>query len=128
MNRSTPQSPLTKRQGEVLRCIGGHQLRTGMAPTLREIGREIRVRSTNGVNDHLKALEKKGQIILKAEGRSRAIQLTPEGWTTLGIVQVTLDLDDAAAQVSALAGAGVDLAALADALAATTDNTTEEAA
>ena len=80
------------------------------------------------MNDHLKALEKKGQIILKAEGRSRAIQLTPEGWTTLGIVQVTLDLDDAAAQVSALAGAGVDLAALADALAATTDNTTEEAA
>jgi SOS-response transcriptional repressor LexA len=124
--------PITKRQGEVLRYIGWRLLRTGMAPTIREIGDEIGVRSTNGVNDHLKALEKKGQLILQAEGRSRALQLTPEGWLTMGVAQVTLDLEDAAAQVSALAGAGVDLAALADALAATTDtdNTTdtEEAA
>ena len=123
MNRSTPQSPLTERQLQVLRYIGWRLLRTGMAPTIREIGREIGVRSTNGVNDHLKALEKKGQLILKAEGRSRAIQITPEGWATLGIVQVTLDLEDASTWAASLAGAGVDLAALADALA-----DTEEAA
>lgn len=123
MTSPITQNPITERQLQVLRYLGGHQLRTGMIPTIREIGNEIGVRSTNGVMDHLRALERKGQLALQAGGRSRAIQITPEGWITLGIVQVTLDLDDAAAQVSALAGAGVDLAALADALA-----DTEEAA
>lgn len=34
----------------------------GYPPTLREIGAAIGVRSTNGVNDHLRALERKGYI------------------------------------------------------------------
>ena len=34
----------------------------GFAPSIQEIGRQFRIASTNGVSDHLKALEKKGYI------------------------------------------------------------------
>ena len=34
----------------------------GFAPSIPEIGRQFNIASTNGVSDHLKALEKKGYI------------------------------------------------------------------
>jgi repressor LexA len=34
----------------------------GFAPSMHEIGRQFKIASTNGVSDHLKALEKKGYI------------------------------------------------------------------
>ena len=34
----------------------------GFAPSIHEIGKQFRINSTNGVSDHLKALEKKGYI------------------------------------------------------------------
>jgi len=34
----------------------------GFAPSILEIGRQFKIASTNGVSDHLKALEKKGYI------------------------------------------------------------------
>ena len=34
----------------------------GFAPSIQEIGRQFKIASTNGVSDHLKALEKKGYI------------------------------------------------------------------
>ncbi|HVO93216.1 MAG TPA: transcriptional repressor LexA [Terriglobales bacterium] len=34
----------------------------GFAPSIPEIGRQFKIASTNGVSDHLKALEKKGYI------------------------------------------------------------------
>ena len=34
----------------------------GFAPSIHEIGRQFKIASTNGVSDHLKALEKKGYI------------------------------------------------------------------
>jgi repressor LexA len=46
-------------------------------PTLREMGKGLDIRSTNGVNDHLIALERKGWISRGSE-RSRAVVLTPE--------------------------------------------------
>jgi repressor LexA len=65
---------LTLRQSQVLEFIE-HSLRDqGYPPTLREIGDELGIRSTNGVNDHLKALEKKGYIERRGN-RSRALTL-----------------------------------------------------
>jgi repressor LexA len=53
---------LTDRQLEVLRFIA-HQIDdAGYPPTIREIGEALEIRSTNGVNDHLKALERKGYL------------------------------------------------------------------
>jgi repressor LexA len=51
---------LTDRQRQVLDFISDSIRKRGYPPTLREIGSHFGIRSTNGVNDHLRALEKKG--------------------------------------------------------------------
>ena len=48
---------LTGRQGQVLDYIRQSITERGYPPTLREIGLHMGIRSTNGVNDHLRALE-----------------------------------------------------------------------
>jgi repressor LexA len=53
---------LTDRQLEVLRFIARQIEEDGYPPTIREIGEALDIRSTNGVNDHLKALERKGYL------------------------------------------------------------------
>ena len=58
----TGRAKLTERQQEVLDFIQAKIDRDGYPPTIREIGAELGIRSTNGVNDHLKALERKGYI------------------------------------------------------------------
>lgn len=68
-----PEKELTDRQVEVLEFIIGHIQHTGFPPTIREIGEQLQIRSTNGVNDHLKALEKKGYL-LREDAKSRAIR------------------------------------------------------
>jgi repressor LexA len=66
--------PLTDRQREVLTFIESQIGQLGYPPTIREIGRHLGMRSTNGVNDHLKALERKGYI--KREGnKSRTLRV-----------------------------------------------------
>ena len=50
---------LTPRQKLILDFITDSVKRHGFPPTIREIGDHMGIRSTNGVNDHLKALERK---------------------------------------------------------------------
>jgi len=70
---------LTQRQRVVLDCIRDALGREGRPPTLREIGAEVGIRSTNGVSDHLKALEAKG-FLVRTSGRSRGLRIIePEG-------------------------------------------------
>jgi repressor LexA len=45
----------------------------GYPPTLREIGSHMGIRSTNGVNDHLRALERKGYL-KREDMKSRALR------------------------------------------------------
>jgi repressor LexA len=73
---------LTDRQEQVLRYIRQSIVERGYPPTLREIGAHMGIRSTNGVNDHLRALERKGYLT-REDMKSRALR--------------PLDLDDAAA-------------------------------
>lgn len=47
----------------------------GYPPTLREIGAYMGIRSTNGVNDHLRALERKGHL-KREDMKSRALRPT----------------------------------------------------
>ncbi|HJL43164.1 MAG TPA: transcriptional repressor LexA [Myxococcales bacterium LLY-WYZ-16_1] len=64
---------LTPRQRQILDFITRRIDDQGYPPTIREIGEEMGIRSTNGVNDHLKALERKG--FLRREGlKSRALR------------------------------------------------------
>jgi repressor LexA len=67
------KEPLTDRQKQVLDFIGRSIERRGYPPTLREIGEHMGIRSTNGVNDHLKALEKKGYLE-REDLKSRALR------------------------------------------------------
>jgi repressor LexA len=69
---------LTDRQLEVLRFIARQIEDQGYPPTIREIGEALEIRSTNGVNDHLKALERKGYLT-RDPVKSRALIPTPKG-------------------------------------------------
>src|SRR5512132_3694745 len=74
---------LTDRQLEVLRYIARQIEDAGYPPTIREIGEALEIRSTNGVNDHLKALERKG-FLTRDPVKSRALIPTSAAREALG--------------------------------------------
>ncbi len=90
---------LTDRQKEVLEFIQESIAARGYPPTLREIGERMGIRSTNGVNDHLKALEKKGYLA-REDLKSRALRPlklpvgTAVGARPAGIIPVGDDVVD----------------------------------
>ncbi len=67
---------LTQRQQMVLDYIRQSITDRGYPPTLREIGARMGIRSTNGVNDHLRALERKGYLT-REDMKSRALRPVP---------------------------------------------------
>ncbi len=79
---------LTERQRAVLDFIVESIHDRGYPPTLREIGNHLGIRSTNGVNDHLRALERKGYLT-REDMKSRTLRPTPE------VLRAVVDDDDA---------------------------------
>ena len=75
---------LTDRQLEVLRFIATEIEERGYPPTIREIGEALDIASTNGVNDHLKALERKG-FVQRDPVKSRAVIPTSAAREVLGL-------------------------------------------
>ena len=67
--------PLTKQQQIVYDFIREQIVSRGYGPTVREIGEHMNIKSPNGVMCHLRALERKGTILRRAN-KSRAIELT----------------------------------------------------
>lgn len=67
--------PLTERQEAILDFIRRSIRERGYPPTLREIGAQMNIRSTNGVSDHLRALERKGYL-RREDMKSRALRPT----------------------------------------------------
>jgi repressor LexA len=63
---------LTARQKEIYDFLLRSIREKGYAPSIHEIGARFKIASTNGVSDHLKALEKKGYV--RPVGR-RAIEV-----------------------------------------------------
>jgi repressor LexA len=74
---------LTQRQQMVLDFIRQSIHDRGYPPTLREIGARMGIRSTNGVNDHLRALERKGYLT-REDMKSRALRPTSLATQVLG--------------------------------------------
>ncbi len=64
---------LTERQEELLNYIKDHILIHGYPPSIREMCDHMGIRSTNGVNDHLKALVRKGYISRAGQLKSRSV-------------------------------------------------------
>jgi repressor LexA len=71
--RDDDRDVLTDRQRDILEFITQSIGQRGYPPTLREIGTHFGIRSTNGVNDHLRALEKKGYL-QREDLKSRALR------------------------------------------------------
>jgi len=64
---------LTRRQAGVLRAILDHKAAHGCAPTLRELQVALGFASANGVQDHLRALERKGYLA-RTFGQARSLR------------------------------------------------------
>lgn len=88
MTTSTPSTTgeLTQRQSEVLQVIRNHIEATGAPPTRAEIAKKLGFRSVNAAEDHLKALARKGAIVL-SPGTSRGIQLSEKHGLGLPIIR-----------------------------------------
>jgi repressor LexA len=80
---------LTDRQREILKFINRATEERGFPPTIREIGEEMKIASTNGVNDHLKALERKG-FLMRTEQTSRSLVPTKRARMALGLKPANL--------------------------------------
>lgn len=65
---------LTPRQQNILDFVTEFQGQHGFPPSIREIGEFFGIKSTNGVSDHLRALEKKG-FLNRSGNLSRCLQV-----------------------------------------------------
>jgi repressor LexA len=105
---------LTQRQQMVLDFIRQSIHDRGYPPTLREIGARMGIRSTNGVNDHLRALERKGYLT-REDMKSRALRPTNLGGPPLSDGSMPLepanDVDLVEIQVLGRVAAGLPLLA-----------------
>jgi repressor LexA len=72
---------ITKRQKEVLEFIIDCIRDEGMPPTIAEICKAFGITSTNGANDHLVALERKGYI--ERSNKARDIRVTEKAAVNL---------------------------------------------
>ncbi|HUK42294.1 MAG TPA: transcriptional repressor LexA [Candidatus Acidoferrales bacterium] len=77
--------PLTARQKEIYDFLLKSIREKGYAPSIPEIGAKFKIVSTNGVSDHLKALEKKGYI--RRVGKRAIDVLTTMGKPMLAAVR-----------------------------------------
>jgi repressor LexA len=68
------KNKITERQQEIYEFIRTTLASKGIPPSMREIGERFGIRSTNGVEGHLAALERSGMII-REPGKSRSIAL-----------------------------------------------------
>lgn len=75
---------LSMRQRQCLKFIESFTASNDMPPTLREIGEFMGIRSTNGVNDHLNALERK-RMIDRRDMKARGLRVTTIGRQELGL-------------------------------------------
>jgi len=81
------QKPLSERQAQILAFVTEELETNGYAPSVRDICREVGLKSPRSVQLHLETLER-GGYITRTERTSRSIQLTkrPKGLLLLGNV------------------------------------------
>ncbi len=86
-----PLTPLTPRQHEILKHIATSIRRTGIVPSVREIGQALGMRSPSTVHQHLSALARKGY--LRRDGdRMRVLEITDRSALSDGQEVVSLPL------------------------------------
>ena len=72
---------LTERQADALDFIIAHFVEHQRPPTWREVGDHLGITSTNGVNDKLLAIQRKGYLTMP-DNKHRALVVThsAQGW------------------------------------------------
>jgi repressor LexA len=83
MTMRIKQPILTKRQAEILSFIKTHIQYSGFPPTISEIQEQFSFKSPNAVQEHLKALVRKGQI-----------RRTPNQWRGLELMAANKNRDE----------------------------------
>jgi repressor LexA len=74
MERAYMKNTITERQRAIYDFICTVIDKRGIPPTMREIGEKFGIRSTNGVEGHLAALERNG-LITRERGKSRGLMV-----------------------------------------------------
>jgi hypothetical protein len=70
------RQPLTDKQAAIFEFIKRRIDDDKIPPSIREIGKAFKLSATNGVNQHLEALERKGWIV-RSPLKSRSIRVLP---------------------------------------------------
>ena len=70
---------LTPRQAQILGAILTHLEEHHAPPTIAALGVVLGIRSTNGVSDHLRALERKGYIARESRAWGLKVLRFPDG-------------------------------------------------
>jgi repressor LexA len=76
---------LTAHQSQILDFIRHQLVVRGFPPSYRDIGIAFGFSSMNSVNDHLRALERKGVVTRGPHGSRRTIRITDHGRAVLGL-------------------------------------------
>ncbi len=76
---------LTARRKEILDFIIEFKEKHNKIPTIREICRHFSLKSTNGIYEHLKALERDGYLVL-GEKSARSISLKEERYSNIPLL------------------------------------------
>jgi len=84
---ASSKTVVSKRQIEMLRYIYTHTVQRGYCPSIRELGDELGIKSTSGVNYQLERLQQKGCIVRNSR-TSRAITLTEKAYTLLDVGEI----------------------------------------
>lgn len=78
MVSTSPAEPLSPRQRQILQLIERHLERHGMPPTRAELALALGLRNRQGIDQHLRALARKGHLLLEP-GIARGIRLAAPG-------------------------------------------------
>jgi repressor LexA len=85
------QSELTQRQAQILSFIETYIRSSGFSPTISEIQGQFSFKSPNAVQEHLKALERKGQI-RRNPNQWRGLELMTSNKSRGGAIQSTVSV------------------------------------
>lgn len=83
------EKPLSERQQNILRFIWDYIEEHSRPPTIREIGRNVKISSTSVVNYNLNKLEERG-LLERDSDVSRGIRFTEQAMAVLGVVVETV--------------------------------------
>ncbi|HEY1724205.1 MAG TPA: transcriptional repressor LexA [Steroidobacteraceae bacterium] len=75
---------LSRRQQQILHLIGQFIDRRGLPPTRADLARALRLRNRQGIDQHLRAIERKGFLQLEP-GIARGIRLLPAAGAAAGL-------------------------------------------